>query len=77
LVGVGFESELRGFHPHVTLGRIRSRQSAGAFRGLDERLATMTFEEESDVSSLNLFRSRTTRAGTHYSVLSEAPLVAA
>lgn len=77
LVGVGFQSELRAFHPHVTLGRVRPRQGAGTFRGLDERLAAMTFQEEAEVVSVDLFRSRTSPGGTHYSVLSEARLVAA
>lgn len=64
----GFEPETRAFHPHVTLGRADDRGGAGAFRGLDERVAAMEFESSVTVRSIDLMRSRLSKEGASYSV---------
>jgi 2'-5' RNA ligase len=70
----GFDSERRAFHPHVTLGRADDRDGAGAFRGLDEKVAGLEFKGDVKVHSLDLMRSQLSREGATYSVVSSARL---
>ena len=67
---VGFESETRAFHPHVTLGRADEKGGAGAFRGLDDTVADMTFKGEIKVHTIDLMSSRLSREGASYTVIS-------
>lgn len=69
----GFEAETRAFHPHITIGRADER-GAGAFRGLDERMAALDFTGELKVRSIDLMRSHLSKNGAHYSVVSSARL---
>jgi 2'-5' RNA ligase len=71
---LGFEPETRAFHPHVTLGRADDSGGAGAFRGLDEVVAAMTFRGELNVHTLDLMRSQLARGGAQYSILSSVKL---
>ncbi len=71
---VGFEAEMRAFHPHVTLGRANDKNGAGAFRGLDETLAEMEFTGDVKVNTLDLMRSQVSQAGARYTLLSSARL---
>lgn len=71
---IGFESETRAFHPHVTLGRAEGSGGAGAFRDLDRRLADLDFRGDLRVHTLDLMRSHLTRDGAKYSVLSSVRL---
>jgi RNA 2',3'-cyclic 3'-phosphodiesterase len=73
---VGFEAETRAFHPHVTLGRADAEGGAGAFRGLDELIAGMIFDDELKVHTIDLMRSHLSKSGAHYSVVSGARLAA-
>lgn len=73
---VGFEAETRAFHPHVTLGRAEAEGGAGAFRGLDELIAAMSFDDELRVHTLDLMRSHLSKEGARYSVVSGARLAA-
>lgn len=71
---VGFESETRAFHPHVTLGRADESGGAGAFRGLDDMVADMDFSGEIRVHTLDLMHSRLSRQGASYEVVSSVRL---
>lgn len=71
---VGFEAETRAFHPHVTLGRADGQGGAGAFRGLDELVAAMSFEGEVRVHTIDLMRSHLSKDGPLYSVVSSTRL---
>lgn len=73
----GFETETRAFHPHLTLGRADGTGGAGVFRGLDERVAQMSFQCEVMVRSLDLMRSHLSREGARYSVVSSTKLARA
>ena len=73
---VGFDAETRAFHPHVTLGRADDRGGAGAFRGLDDMVAKMAFTGEVKVHTIDLMRSKLSKAGPSYSVLSSCRLAA-
>jgi 2'-5' RNA ligase len=68
LTEIGFERETRAFHPHITLGRAREEVGAGAFRGVDDHVAAMGFSHSVPVRSVDLMRSRLTKAGPRYSV---------
>jgi 2'-5' RNA ligase len=70
----GFEAETRAFHPHITLGRADDRGGAGAFRGLDELVASMGFSAEVKVRTIDLIRSNLSKDGARYSVMSSAKL---
>jgi len=70
----GFDTETRAFHPHVTLGRASDRNGAGAFRGLDERIANLVFKGELKVHTLDLMRSHLSREGSTYTLLSSTKL---
>lgn len=74
LASLGFSRETSAFHPHITVGRAREHTGAGAFRGLDDLAASLDFRLGLDVTSLELMRSRPSRAGARYSVLSSAAL---
>ncbi len=73
----GFPAESRSFHPHVTLGRAQDAGGAGAFRELDEMFASLQFEDELKVHSIDLMRSHLSRDGARYSVVSSVRLGAA
>ena len=70
----GFPAETRSFHPHVTLGRARDSGGAGAFRDLDDVFASLEFEDELKIRSVDLIRSRMSREGPRYSVVASARL---
>ena len=70
----GFEAETRAFHPHVTLGRADDRGGAGVFRGLDDLVAAMEFSSELKVRTIDLIRSRLSKEGAYYSVVSSVRL---
>ena len=74
LADVGFERETRAFHPHLTLGRVERENSAGAFRGLDDLMADMSYAGSVEIRSVELMRSQTSRDGAHYTVLTRYPL---
>jgi len=63
LMGCGFERETRAFHPHLTVGRADARDGAGAFRGLDEKAANLTYQGQVKVRKLDLMRSQLTKGG--------------
>lgn len=71
----GFERETRAFHPHVTLGRASEDDGAGAFRGLDEKVAAIEYEARVRVASVDLMRSELSRSGSRYTLLRTTMLV--
>lgn len=73
----GFERETRAFHPHLTLGRASDEGGAGAFRGLDELVASLPYEGAFTVRSVDLMRSRLSRSGSRYTVLRSSRLTGA
>ena len=75
LAQLGFRTEQRAFHPHLTLGRVK-----GAASELGDELAAALTELQdypggaTDVSELVLFSSELDRRGPTYEALYEAPL---
>jgi 2'-5' RNA ligase len=69
---LGLPREERPFHPHVTLGRVKSRKN---IRELLETAETVTFESPATaVGTLALIRSDLRPSGSVYTVLREFPL---
>lgn len=74
LAEIGFDRETRAFHPHLTLGRVDKEDGAGAFRGLDDLTASMSYEGSFEAKSLELMRSHHARSGARYSVVASHAL---
>jgi RNA 2',3'-cyclic 3'-phosphodiesterase len=74
LAPLGFEREVRAFHPHVTLGRARADARAGDFRGFEDLVAALTFSAEITVRSLDLMKSALSAKGSRYEKLLGARL---
>ncbi len=66
--------ETSAFHPHITVGRAKAETGAGAFRGLDARVAELNFRHRVEVTSVELMRSHLARTGARYSVVSSGVL---
>ena len=71
---IGIPKEERRFHPHMTLGRVRSPKNCEKLRGIIE---TIKFEAGSkiNVDHLTLFRSRLTPQGSIYTPLFKASMI--
>lgn len=74
LASHGFERETRAFHPHITLGRAKESEGAGAFRGLDELSAKLKYRGTVSVGTVDLMRSQLSRVGARYTMLRDSPL---
>jgi RNA 2',3'-cyclic 3'-phosphodiesterase len=74
LANHGFERETRAFHPHITLARAEEGEGAGAFRGLDEMSANLTYSGKVPASTVDLMRSQLSRQGARYTILRDSPL---
>lgn len=73
LLTIGMPGEERKFHPHMTLGRVRSPKNCEKLRGIIE---TTKFEASSKiyVDHLTLFRSQLTMRGPVYTPLFKASI---
>ncbi len=71
--GMGFKRENRLFHPHMTLGRVKSGQHVKQLRSAVTGFADTEFGIQG-VDELVVFSSELTREGPIYSPLRRAPL---
>ena len=73
---LGFPPESRAFSPHLTLGRIRDRASAGDRRRFGEWAQSIRFEARASfrADALRLMKSQLTPAGPVYSQLASVYL---
>lgn len=74
LASLGFERELRAFHPHVTLGRTADESRAGDFRDLEEMVAALEYSSRVQPTTVDLVQSRLSPNGTTYTVLHKISL---
>jgi 2'-5' RNA ligase len=74
LLPLGFEAELRPFHPHLTLGRVERSAKSSAFRDLERLAAGITYQSAIQVESVDLMQSTLGPAGATYGVVSRAVL---
>jgi RNA 2',3'-cyclic 3'-phosphodiesterase len=65
---LGFPTEARAFHPHVTLGRAAREAGARDFAGLEEALGRLRFEETVVVETVDLMQSTLRPGGAVYHV---------
>ena len=66
LAPLGFEREVRAFHPHVTLGRATSQARAGDFRNFEALVNDMSFEREVTVRTVDIMESHLSAKGARY-----------
>lgn len=70
---LGFPSEPRPFHPHLTLGRVKNPSGLGPLLREFEKDRTTVFGEM-EVSRLTFFQSLLQPSGAQYIILAELPL---
>lgn len=75
LGALGFEPETRPFHPHVTLGRVRTRGRAPD--ALADAAGRVTVHERCEIEALHLMRSRLGAGGARHDVEATVPFVTA
>jgi 2'-5' RNA ligase len=63
LMACGFEREVRAFHPHLTIGRASAQDGAGAFRGLDDKAASLAYQGQVKVRRIDLMRTQLSKGG--------------
>ena len=66
LAPLGFEREVRAFHPHVTLGRAEKEARAGDFREFEELVTAISFKAEIPVRTVDLMESHLSTRGARY-----------
>jgi 2'-5' RNA ligase len=66
LAPLGFEREVRAFHPHVTVGRAKKTARAGDFRHFEALVNARKFEREIPVRSVDLMESHLSSKGARY-----------
>lgn len=76
LVALGFESENRTFHPHLTLGRVSNRVAGSQLKDLSEAVESMEIGELGGmhVAEFSLYRSDLQPDGVVYTRLRAFPL---
>jgi 2'-5' RNA ligase len=68
----GFPKEVRPFHPHLTLARLRQPQHANALAAAHRQMQFGPVEIT--VSELLIIRSELSNAGSNYTTISQHPL---
>jgi 2'-5' RNA ligase len=71
---LGFESELKPFQPHLTIGRARKDAKPSAFRTLAALTAGLDYASVLRVESVDLMQSMLGPAGPSYRIVCRAPL---
>lgn len=74
MVPLGFKPEDREFHPHVTLGRVKSKKTIGSLLRMME---SITFESQPVmIKEVALVQSELRTSGSVYTILKTIPLTA-
>lgn len=74
LEALGFERERRRFHPHLTLGRARKHARSNEFKGFDELVSQLAYEDSFRVTAVDVMRSQLKPSGAVYSVIHSVSL---
>jgi 2'-5' RNA ligase len=70
----GFAPELKPFHPHLTIGRVKKGVRPAAFRGLEALGRNLDYESVVRVESVDLMHSTLHRSGPTYRIVHRAML---
>ncbi len=74
MTALGFDKEEKKFHPHATIGRVKSTLS---IRDLLRRMESLTFESQpTQVSQIVLIKSELKQSGSVYTRIKTFPLYA-
>jgi 2'-5' RNA ligase len=71
---VGFPTETRAFHPHLTLGRLRRGAESTRLGGLAGVLDRLQYTGDVEVRSVELMQSELSPAGARYTVVESVEL---
>lgn len=74
LEALDFERERRRFHPHLTLGRARKHARSNEFKGFDELVSQLVYQDSFRVAAVDVMRSQLKPSGAVYSVIHSVPL---
>ncbi len=74
LAPLGYESELKPFQPHVTLGRAKRTAKSAGLTGWAKVAAGVEYADVVPVESVDLMESVTGRSGPTYRLVHQAPL---
>lgn len=67
LIPLGFQTERKAFHPHVTLGRVKGRKNLNELLTM---LETVTFESQPvTIPSIEIVKSELKTGGSEYSIV--------
>lgn len=66
LAPLGFDREVRSFHPHVTLGRATATARAGDFRDFESLVNAMSFDREVTLRTVDIMESHLSAKGARY-----------
>jgi RNA 2',3'-cyclic 3'-phosphodiesterase len=69
---LGFESEAKRFHPHITIGRVRELQGASEFAAV--HLRTPIESVQFDVTEIVIYESKLQPTGSVYTAISRVRL---
>ena len=71
---LGFETEARAFHPHITIGRLAARTRAPDLRGLERVSASLEYEKMVAITTVELMESKLSSKGARYESIASARL---
>jgi 2'-5' RNA ligase len=74
LADLDFPREGRAFRPHLTIGRAKKRARPSEFRGLDDALNGLEYEDVYQVRAVEVMRSRLMPSGAIYDVVQTVEL---
>lgn len=66
LAPLGFDREVRAFHPHVTLGRATKEARAGDFRDFEDLVGAVSYRAEIPVRTVDVMESHLSAKGSRY-----------
>ena len=72
---LGFPTEKRAYHPHLTLGRARDPLSAREAQAAERAASAVEYEKKVTVQTVELMLSRLSPKGARYEAIHSVPLV--